>query len=52
MWGIYLCMCRFWPSSVMLPPPPPPPKKLNAKASMLNALTKDPKFLKAKKNLG
>lgn len=33
------------------PPPPPPPKKLNAKASMLNALKKDPKFLKAKKNL-
>lgn len=35
------------------PPPPPPPsmKKMNAKASMLNALKKDPKFLKAKKNL-
>ena len=35
------------------PPPPPPPsmKKMNAKASMLNALKKDPRFLKAKKNL-
>lgn len=33
------------------PPPPPPMKKMNIKASMLNALTKDPKFLKAKKNL-
>ena len=21
MWGIYLCMCPFWPSTVMLPPP-------------------------------
>ena len=33
------------------PPPPPPMKKMNAKASFLNALKKDPKFLKAKKNL-
>ena len=41
---------------VMKPPPPPPPpppmKKMNAKVMMLNALKKDPKFLKAKKNLG
>ena len=24
MWGIYMCMCRFWPLSVMLHLPPPP----------------------------
>jgi hypothetical protein len=44
------------PPKMMKPPPPPPPpppmKKMNAKTTMLNALKKDPKFLKAKKNLG
>ena len=41
--------------TMMKPPPPPPPppmKKMNAKVMLLNALKKDPKFLKAKNNLG
>ena len=54
------------PKKVKTPPPPPPPptkngnakassppiKNGNAKASLMNALKKNPKFIKAKKNLG
>jgi len=53
------------PKKVKTPPPPPPPptkngnakassppiKNGNAKASLMNALKKNPKFIKAKKNL-
>lgn len=55
------------PKKVKTPPPPPPPpptkignakasspptKNGNAKAFLMNALKKNPKFIKAKKNLG